>query len=102
MCPNIFNMSLFWLHRPAYEVPFTITSTRGVSGDEIPQLHTNFPQSSGEPPSALRGFDSVEVKPGQKRKIAPCLYPSMIRVFGMWKRRVYWYDGNSGRPVANG
>ncbi|KAF5356831.1 hypothetical protein D9756_006600 [Leucocoprinus leucothites] len=60
-----------WLHRPAYEVSFTIKNTGSVAGAETPQLYVNFPQSSGEPPSVLRGFDSTPViKPGQSQKVS--------------------------------
>ncbi|KAF9452890.1 glycoside hydrolase family 3 protein [Macrolepiota fuliginosa MF-IS2] len=58
-----------WLHSPAYEVSFTIKNSGGVSGGESPQLYLNFPQSSGEPPSVLRGFDNVSIKPGQSQKV---------------------------------
>ncbi|KAF9451014.1 glycoside hydrolase family 3 protein [Macrolepiota fuliginosa MF-IS2] len=58
-----------WLHSSAYEVSFTIKNTGGVSGGESPQLYVNFPQSSGEPPFVLRGFDSVSIKPGQSQKV---------------------------------
>lgn len=57
------------LHRPAYEVSFTIKNTGHVSGAETPQLYVNFPQSSGEPPSVLRGFDSITINPGQSKKV---------------------------------
>ncbi|KAJ3571939.1 hypothetical protein NP233_g3419 [Leucocoprinus birnbaumii] len=59
-----------WLHRPAYQVTFNIKNTGSVAGSEVPQLYINFPQSSGEPPSVLRGFDATPViKPGRSQKV---------------------------------
>lgn len=69
----------FWLHRPAYNVRFWVKNTGGVYGGDvsrplfpsssdgsiqnpkIPQLYVNFPSSSGEPPSVLRGFTNTEI-----------------------------------------
>jgi beta-glucosidase len=53
------------LHRPLYDVSFNVENTGEVFGAESPQLYINFPTSSGEPPSVLRGFDSVTINPGQ-------------------------------------
>ncbi|KIM71494.1 glycoside hydrolase family 3 protein [Piloderma croceum F 1598] len=55
-----------WLHEPAYRVTFSVENTGKVYGGDIPQLYVNFPPSSGEPPSVLKGFINVEVNPGQK------------------------------------
>ncbi|KAF8958580.1 glycoside hydrolase family 3 protein [Flammula alnicola] len=58
-----------WLHRPAFQATFTVQNTGSVSGGEIPQLYINFPASSGEPPSVLRGFTNIELNPGQKGSV---------------------------------
>jgi len=55
-----------WLHEPAYQVKFAVENTGKVYGGDIPQLYVNFPASSGEPPSVLKGFTNVEAHPGQK------------------------------------
>ena len=36
---------------------------------QIPQLYVNFPASSGEPPSVLRGFTNVEVAPYARERV---------------------------------
>jgi hypothetical protein len=36
---------------------------------KTPQLYLNFPASSGEPPSVLRGFQNVELQPGEKQTV---------------------------------
>jgi len=54
-----------WLHRPMYNVSFTVQNTGQVAGTEIPQLYLHFPAPAGEPPSVLRGFTDVELQPGE-------------------------------------
>ncbi|XP_006455624.1 hypothetical protein AGABI2DRAFT_195052 [Agaricus bisporus var. bisporus H97] len=58
-----------WLHRPLYEVSFNVKNTGRVLGAESPQLYINFPESAGEPPSVLRGFDSVPIRPGETTNV---------------------------------
>ncbi|KAI0293191.1 glycoside hydrolase family 3 protein [Multifurca ochricompacta] len=58
-----------WLHRPAFEVSFTVQNAGKVAGTEIPQLYLHFPPHTGEPPSVLRGFTDVELQPGQAQRV---------------------------------
>ncbi|KAK7693727.1 hypothetical protein QCA50_003299 [Cerrena zonata] len=58
-----------WLHRPAVEVTFTVTNTGKVTGGEIPQLYLQHPSSAGEPPSILKGFSDVLLRPGQSKTV---------------------------------
>lgn len=62
-----------WLHRPLYQVSFSIKNIGGLSGAESPQLYLNFPSSSGEPPAVLRGFDSIVVNNGQTKQVTMML-----------------------------
>ncbi|OJT07008.1 hypothetical protein TRAPUB_2138 [Trametes pubescens] len=54
-------VAALWLHRPAFEVTFTVKNTGAVAGTEIAQLYLHFPSSAGEPPSVLRGFEDIQV-----------------------------------------
>lgn len=36
---------------------------------QIPQVYINFPASSGEPPSVLKGFTNIEIQPGAKQSV---------------------------------
>ncbi|EIW56948.1 beta-glucosidase [Trametes versicolor FP-101664 SS1] len=54
-------VAALWLHRPAFEVTFTVRNTGAVAGTEIAQLYLHFPSSAGEPPSVLRGFQDIKV-----------------------------------------
>ncbi|CAL1705089.1 unnamed protein product [Somion occarium] len=58
-----------WLHRPAVQVKFTVTNTGKIAGGEIPQLYIQHPASAGEPPSVLKGFADVLLKPGQSKTV---------------------------------
>ncbi|KAL0952835.1 hypothetical protein HGRIS_007060 [Hohenbuehelia grisea] len=58
-----------WLHRPAFRVSFNVKNIGKVFGGDIPQLYVNFPKSSGEPPSVLKGFSNVELQPGQTKSV---------------------------------
>ena len=58
-----------WLHKPVFEVCFTVKNTGSVFGGDIPQLYLNYPPTSGEPPSVLRGFTNIELSPGEQKKI---------------------------------
>ncbi|KAF8153932.1 glycoside hydrolase family 3 protein [Crassisporium funariophilum] len=59
----------FWLHRPAFKVTFSVQNSGSVFGGEIPQVYVNFPASSGEPPSVLKGFTNTEASPKQKKSV---------------------------------
>ncbi|KAI0945924.1 hypothetical protein AcV7_010038 [Taiwanofungus camphoratus] len=58
-----------WLHRPFVQVQFEVQNTGAVAGTEIPQLYVHFPTGSGEPPSLLKGFDSVYLEPGETQTV---------------------------------
>ncbi|KAH9916602.1 glycoside hydrolase superfamily [Epithele typhae] len=68
--PNVEGGSVaLWLHRPAFAVSFTVKNMGKVAGGEIPQLYLHFPAGAGEPPSVLRGFDDVLLRPGQSERV---------------------------------
>lgn len=50
-------------------VSATVTNTGERSGSEVAQLYVTHPESDGEPPKRLEGFDRVELEPGQSRRV---------------------------------
>ncbi|KAJ7647678.1 putative beta-glucosidase [Roridomyces roridus] len=48
-----------------YTATITVKNTGSVSGAEVAQLYVSFPESEGEPPSSLRGFDKLALAPGE-------------------------------------
>ncbi|KAF5376043.1 hypothetical protein D9615_007662 [Tricholomella constricta] len=66
---GIGSSTALWLHRPAYKVTFDVKNTGPVAGGEIPQLYVQMPSSADEPPSILKGFSDVHLKPGQTKSV---------------------------------
>ena len=58
-----------WLHRPFLSVQFDVQNTGALAGTEIPQVYVHFPAGSGEPPSLLKGFDTVYLEPGAVQSV---------------------------------
>ncbi|MGH8218394.1 MAG: glycoside hydrolase family 3 C-terminal domain-containing protein [Steroidobacteraceae bacterium] len=50
-------------------VATTVTNTGKVAGDEVVQLYLSFPDVSGAPLRALRGFQRVHLAPGASRRV---------------------------------
>lgn len=51
----------------AVAVDFTVTNTGSISATEVAQLYLGFPESAGEPPWILRGFERLTLAPGESR-----------------------------------
>ena len=47
----------------------TVANTGKVAGDEVAELYLQFPEVSGAPRRALRGFQRVHLEPGASQKI---------------------------------
>ncbi|KAJ3537917.1 hypothetical protein NMY22_g5393 [Coprinellus aureogranulatus] len=58
-----------WLHRPAYDVSFTVKNTGKAYGGDIPQVYLHLPESAQAPPSVLKGFTNIELRPGQSKRV---------------------------------
>ena len=53
----------------------TVANTGKVAGDEVVELYLQFPEVSGAPRSALRGFQRVHLEPGASQKVEFQLSP---------------------------
>jgi beta-glucosidase len=56
-------------------VQATVANTGRVSGTAVVQLYLGAPAASGEPPRQLRGFQRVQLDPGQSKTIEMHLTP---------------------------
>ncbi|MGH9469071.1 MAG: glycoside hydrolase family 3 C-terminal domain-containing protein [Terriglobia bacterium] len=56
-------------------VEANVRNTSRVAGDEVAELYLRFPQSSGAPLIALRGFERVHVGPGGTERVSFALRP---------------------------
>ena len=55
--------------RPAVSVSAKVTNTSKLKGIAVPQLYIAYPEASGEPTAVLRGFDKVELAPGETKAV---------------------------------
>ena len=75
-------------------------NTGPVAGTEIPQVYLHFPVRAGEPPSVLRGFTDVDLKPGQAQSVTITLSRYDLSIWDVvsqsWIRPSGWYSLSVG------
>jgi beta-glucosidase len=73
---------------PDVDVRATITNTGSYAGADVVQLYVGDPPSTGEPPRQLRGFQRVQLQPGEHRTVEFTLTPGDLAVWdsaaGSW------------------
>ncbi|KDR78168.1 hypothetical protein GALMADRAFT_224540 [Galerina marginata CBS 339.88] len=89
-----------WLHRPAYQATFNVKNTGPVSGGDIPQLYINFPASSGEPPSVLKGFTDTTMAPGETNKVTITLSRYDLSIWDVVQQGWRKPDGTIGVMIG--
>ena len=86
----------------AVNVSFTVTNTGKRQGAEVAQIYVGIPGSSTvpEPPQQLKGFERVDLKPGQSQRITVSLN---ARAFAYWDEGGHHWSVTSGMfPVYVG
>lgn len=63
-------------------VTTSVTNTGSVEGAEVAQLYVTFPDEAAQPARVLRGFEKVNIKPGQSAPVT----------FSLRRRDVSYYD----------
>ncbi len=81
----------------------TVVNTGKVGGDEVVELYLQFPEVSGAPRRALRGFQRVHLEPGASQKVGFQLNPrdlSMVTDLGdiIVAQGKYTLSIGSGQP----
>jgi beta-glucosidase len=78
-----------------YVARVTVTNTGSRIGDAVPELYVSLPSRPGvpEPPWQLKGFEKVELAPGQSERVTMPLDP---RTFS------YWSDSANAWEIARG
>jgi beta-glucosidase len=84
-------------------VATTVTNSGGRAGEEVAQLYLSFPDRPGAPRLALRGFQRVSLKPGEKRQLTFDLSPRDLSSVSPEGRRLvmkgaYRVTVGSGQP----
>jgi beta-glucosidase len=57
-------------------VTATVTNTGSRAGAEVVQLYVGQPAANGEPPKQLKGFQKIQLSPGQARTVTFTLAPA--------------------------
>ena len=71
----------------------TVTNTGSRAGAEVAQLYLGDPSSTGEPARQLRGFQRVQLAPGQSTQVS---FPLTAQDLA------YWNTGSSDWSIASG
>jgi beta-glucosidase len=74
------------------QVTATVTNTGHRSGTDVAQLYVTDPASAGEPPRQLKGFQRVNLAPGQSERVKFTLKPSDLQ----------WFDPSAPGASATG
>jgi beta-glucosidase len=51
------------------KVQFLVRNTGDVAGAEVPQVYLGLPASVDAPPKRLVGFEKVELRPGERKRV---------------------------------
>ncbi|HKN52178.1 MAG TPA: glycoside hydrolase family 3 C-terminal domain-containing protein, partial [Amycolatopsis sp.] len=76
---------------------FTVRNTGTRAGADVAQLYLSFPASAGEPPVQLKGFQRVELAPGQAKRVS---IPLDVRDFSLWDTAVHDWRQAHGQFVV--
>jgi beta-glucosidase len=80
--------------RGTVDVRVSVTNTGSTAGAEVAQLYLGFPSSAGEPPKQLKGFEKVELQPGQRTKV---LFHLTRRDLSSWSTEQHRWVTSDGR-----
>jgi len=84
-----------WLHgRDIVRVRVPITNAGSTAGAEVAQLYVGFPSSAGEPPKQLKGFEKVELEPGESTRVT---FGLTRRDLSSWNTHQHRWVSHSGR-----
>mmetsp|Transcript_9552 Transcript_9552/g.18119 ORF Transcript_9552/g.18119 Transcript_9552/m.18119 type:complete len:717 (+) Transcript_9552:36-2186(+) len=62
-------------------VSFKLENTGKVVGAEVAQLYLGFPETAGEPPRQLKGFQKVVLQPGETKSVEISLTPRDLSIW---------------------
>src|SRR6185437_9292373 len=66
-------------------VSFDIKNTGPRAGAEIAQVYLGLPKVTGEPPKRLVGWDRIELRPGEMRRVSLHIDRQMMSIFNVDK-----------------
>jgi beta-glucosidase len=62
-------------------VNFAVRNNGERAGAEIAQVYLEFPQSAGEPPKRLIGWEKINLAPGESKSVTLDIDPLYLSVF---------------------
>jgi beta-glucosidase len=60
---------------------FKVKNTGRVAGSVIPQIYVEYPKAAGEPAPLLKGFEKVQLQPGESRTVTVALDQRAFSIF---------------------
>jgi beta-glucosidase len=78
---------------PAITVSFTLTNAGTRTATEVPQVYLGVPPDNGEPPHRLVGWQNVELRPWQSKRITVAVPARSLAV---------WDTGQNGWQIPTG
>jgi beta-glucosidase len=75
------------------KIHVNVTNTGQRAGAEVVQLYVGLPKAAGEPPKQLKGFEKVDLKPGETKPVGFTLSPQDLS---------YWNTRTHGWTVPQG
>src|SRR5215472_9473110 len=69
------------------DVTAQVTNTGSRAGSDVAQLYLGDPAPAGEPPRQLRGFDRIELAPGQSQEVT---LPLTAQDLAYWNGASHW------------
>lgn len=74
-------------------VRFTIRNAGPAAGADVAQVYLGMPRAAGEPPRQLKGFQKLELRPGQSKTVSIRLGPTSF---------VHWSDSHQTWVISAG
>ena len=87
-------------------ISIVVKNTGTMTGKEVAQLYVGFPEDAGEPPKMLKGFNKIQLQPGESSTVE---FTLRDRDLSIWDTDVHdWklvtgefdiYIGTSSRDI---
>jgi beta-glucosidase len=74
--------------QPGLTLTFTVSNTGKRAGTVVPQVYVDYPRAAGEPVPLLKGYDKLQLAPGESRRVSIALDQRAFSVYdtaaGQW------------------
>ena len=77
----------------ALEVSFRVTNTGKRAGEETAEIYATLPQSAGEPPRRLVGWQKTALEPGESKTVSIHVEPLFLSIYSVDSSRFQLVQG---------